>query len=117
MFRERIEGERSKIQNRAKRNRENPIKTKIISELSKELIGYRRDTIRKKLERAVRVYEIFRGIGGKSKVGRMKNTGITTIRNLRREEVRELINEINNIEDRRRNEIENEMDVDEWKDR
>jgi hypothetical protein len=85
------------------------IKGAIKTDLAKEIIGYSRDAIRKRLERAERVYKLFKGIG-RDKIERMVDTDVTDIRKLRVnnriDEVQLLIQEINRLEQERLNRME-----------
>ena len=80
--------------------KEKTIRTEIYDRLEKKLIGYSRKAIRNKMERAERVYKLFKGIG-RDKISRMRNTSMNTIIKLKEKkgEVDELIKEINEAEE------------------
>ncbi|PKY60577.1 hypothetical protein RhiirA4_484439 [Rhizophagus irregularis] len=92
--------------------KEKSIKTKMYNELTKRLKGFSRKAIQSKIERAEKVYKLFKGIGGRNKINRMKNTSINTIINLkeRKGEVDELIKKVNEMEEKR-NSIMEEQEV------
>ncbi|PKC55560.1 hypothetical protein RhiirA1_475394 [Rhizophagus irregularis] len=96
--RNKVEKERNKL-----RIKEKSIRTKMYNELTKRLKGFSRKVIQSKIERAERVYKLFKGIGGRSKINRMKNTSMNTIINLKEKkgEVDELIRKVNEIEEER----------------
>ncbi|RIA81230.1 hypothetical protein C1645_837341 [Glomus cerebriforme] len=81
----RIEEEKNKIQCRTKRKKK-PIKTRIINELVKNLKGFTRKAIEKRMEKTVRIHKIFKEIEGRK---------------------------VNDIEDRKRNEMSEEMEINE----
>ena len=83
------------------------IKTKIYNELERRLKGSSRIAIKNKIQRAERIYKIFKGIGGKSKINRMRSTYMNTITNLKAKEVDELITRINEIEIKIKNNMKN----------
>ncbi|EXX57967.1 uncharacterized protein OCT59_008587 [Rhizophagus irregularis] len=96
--RNKVEEERNKLG-----IKEKSIRTKMYNELTKRLKGFSRKAIQSKIERAERVYKLFKGIGGRSKINRMKNTSMNTIINLKEKkgEVNELIRKVNEIEEER----------------
>ncbi|UZO15501.1 uncharacterized protein OCT59_006921 [Rhizophagus irregularis] len=96
--RNKVEEERNKLG-----IKEKSIKTKLYNELTKRLKGFNRKVIQSKIERAERVYKLFKGIGGRSKINKMKNTSMNTIINLKEKkgEVDELIRKVNEIEEER----------------
>ncbi|PKK56648.1 hypothetical protein RhiirC2_799589 [Rhizophagus irregularis] len=96
--RNKVEEERNKLG-----IKEKSIRTKMYNELTKRLKGFSRKAIQSKIERAERVYKLFKGIGGRIKINRMKNTSMNTIINLKEKkgEVDELIRKVNEIEEER----------------
>jgi hypothetical protein len=88
------------------RRKEKLIKTRIYNDLERKLKGFSRKAIQSKIERAEKVYKLFKGIGGKSKINRMKNTCMNTIIKLKASEVDELITKINEKERERENSME-----------
>lgn len=90
-----------------RRKKEKTARTKIHNELMNKLKGFIRTAIQQKIVRAEKVYKLFKGIG-KDKINRMKNTSINTIIGLKNRsgEIEELINEVNKIEEERKNIIE-----------
>jgi hypothetical protein len=86
--------------------KERDIKSDIYNRMERNLREYSRKTIMTRLARAERVYKIFKGIGGKTKISRMRNTCMNTIIKLRKEEVDELIRKVNEIEEERNNMME-----------
>jgi hypothetical protein len=93
-----VEKERNVTKRKGRR-----IKTQIYNELERKLKGFSRKAIQLKIRRAERVYKIFKGIGGKSKINRMRSTYMKTITNLKAKEVDELITRINEIGIERKN--------------
>jgi len=89
--------------------KERDIKSDIYNRMERNLREYSRKTIMTRLARAERVYKIFKGIGGKTRISRMRNTCMNTIIKLRKEEIDELIRKINEIEEERNSMME------EWK--
>ena len=100
-----VKGEVEKERNVTKR-KEKLIKNRIYNELERKTKGFSRKAIKCKIERAEKVYKLFKGIGGKSKINRMRNTCMNTIIKLKAEEIDELIVEINKIERERENRME-----------
>jgi hypothetical protein len=96
-----VKGEVKKERNVPKRK----IKTRIYNKLERKLKGLSRRAIHDKIRRAERIYKIFKGIGGKSKINRMRSTYMNTITNLKAKEVDELITRINEIEIKIKNNI------------
>ncbi|PKC73957.1 hypothetical protein RhiirA1_450529 [Rhizophagus irregularis] len=96
--RNKVEEERNKLG-----IKEKSIRTKMYNELTKRLKGFIRKVIQSKIERAERVYKLFKEIGGRSKINRMKNTSMNTIINLKEKkgEVDELMRQVNEIEEER----------------
>ncbi|CAB4424278.1 unnamed protein product [Rhizophagus irregularis] len=90
---------REKKGSRIKKERD--IKSDIYNRMERNLKGHSRKTIMIRLARAERVYRIFKGIGGKQKISRMKNTCMNTIIKLRKEEIDELIRRVNEVEEER----------------
>ncbi|CAB4443566.1 unnamed protein product [Rhizophagus irregularis] len=90
---------REKKGSRIKKERD--IRSNIYNRMERNLKGHSRKTIMIRLARAERVYRIFKGIGGKQKISRMRNTCMNTIIKLRKEEVDELIRRVNEIEEER----------------
>ena len=86
--------------------KERNIKSDIYNRMERNLKGHSRKAIMTRLARAERVYKIFKGIGGKTRISRMRNTCMNTIIKLRKEEIDELIRKINEIEEERNNMIE-----------
>ncbi|CAB4478491.1 hypothetical protein RhiirA5_380943 [Rhizophagus irregularis] len=101
--RNKVEEERNKLG-----IKEKSIRTKMYNELTKRLKGFIRKVIQSKIERAERVYKLFKEIGGRSKINRMKNTSMNTIINLKEKkgEVDELMRQVNEIEEERNSMIE-----------
>jgi hypothetical protein len=101
--RNKVEEERNKLG-----IKEKSIKTKMYNELTKRLKGFSRKAIQSKIERAEKVYKLFKGIGGRNKINRMKNTSMNTIINLKEKkgEVDELIRQINEKEEERNSMME-----------
>jgi hypothetical protein len=101
--RNKVEKERNKLG-----IKEKSIKTKMYNELTKRLKGFSRKAIQSKIERAEKVYKLFKGIGGRNKINRMKNTSMNTIINLKEKkgEVDELIRQINEKEEERNSMME-----------
>uniref|UniRef100_U9TY53 Uncharacterized protein n=1 Tax=Rhizophagus irregularis (strain DAOM 181602 / DAOM 197198 / MUCL 43194) TaxID=747089 RepID=U9TY53_RHIID len=94
--RNKVEEERNKLE-----IKEKSIRTKMYNELTKRLKGFIRKVIQSKIERSERVYKLFKEIGGRSKINRMKNTSMNTIINLKEKkgEVDELMRQVNEIEE------------------
>ena len=88
--------------------KEKTIRSDIYNRLEKNLRGRTRSTIKMRLTRAEKVYKLFKGIGGKQKINRMKNTCMKTIIKLRVKdgEIDELIRRINEIEEEKNNAME-----------
>ena len=88
--------------------KERTIRSNIYNRLEKNLRGRTRNTIQTKLTRAEQIYKLFKGIGGKEKIDRMRNTCMSTIMELRfrKGEIDELIKKINEIEEERNNIME-----------
>ncbi|CAB4431060.1 unnamed protein product [Rhizophagus irregularis] len=103
VVRNKVEEERNKLG-----IKEKSVKTKMYNELTKRLKGFSRKAIQSKIERAEKVYKLFKGIGGRNKINRMKNTSMNTIINLKEKkgEVDELIGKVNEIEEERNSIIE-----------
>jgi len=83
--------------------KEKTIRSDIYNRLEKNLKGRTRNAIKLSMTRAENVYKLFKGIGGKEKINRMKNTCMSTIVELkfREGEIDELIRKVNEIEEER----------------
>ncbi|RGB32758.1 hypothetical protein C1646_762522 [Rhizophagus diaphanus] len=81
------------------------IRSGIYDRMEKNLKGRTRSAIKVRLTRAECVYKLFKGIGGKQKINRMRNTCMNTIIELKIKEgeIDELIRRVNEIEEERNN--------------
>jgi hypothetical protein len=104
---ERLFTERLNEEMNGRRKKEKTARIRIYNELMNKLKGFTRTAIQQKIVRAEKVYKLFKGIG-KDKINRMKNTSMNTIIGLKKKngEIGELINEVNNIEEERKNIME-----------
>ncbi|CAB4443475.1 unnamed protein product [Rhizophagus irregularis] len=83
--------------------KEKTIRSDIYNRMEKNLKGRTKKAIQSRLTRAECVYRLFKGIGGKQKINRMRNTCMDTIIGLKIKEgeVDELIRKVNEIEEER----------------
>jgi len=99
---EEFRNEIRKMKNKTNK-KEKTIRSDIYNRLEKNLKGRTRNAIKLSVTRAENVYKLFKGIGGKEKINRMKNTCMSTIVELkfREGEIDELIRKVNEIEEER----------------
>ena len=102
---EEFRNEIRRMKGKTRKKEEKTIRGDIYNRMEKSLKGRTRKAIQSRLTKAERVYILFKGIGGKQKINRMRNTCMETIIGLKSKEgeVDELIREVNEIEEERNN--------------